>query len=42
MAHGEMPAGYCRPAGVECRTLPETSLAMLIGEVQKGRDVLWG
>lgn len=42
MAHGELPAGYCRPAGVECRTLPETSLAMLIGEVQKGRDVLWG
>jgi len=42
MAHGEMPAGYSRPAGVECRTLPETSLAMLIGEVQKGRDVLWG
>lgn len=42
MAHGEMPAGYRRPAGVECRTLPETSLAMLIGEVQKGRDVLWG
>ena len=42
MAHGGMPAGYCRPAGVECRTLPETSLAMLIDEVQKGRDVLWG
>jgi hypothetical protein len=42
MAHGGIPAGYCRPAGVECRTLPETSLAMLIGEVQKGRDVLWG
>jgi hypothetical protein len=42
MAHGGMPAGYCRPSGVACRTLPETSLAMLIGEVQKGRDVLWG
>jgi hypothetical protein len=42
MAHGEMPVGYCRPAGVECRTLPETSLAMLVGEVEKGRDVLWG
>jgi len=42
MAHGGLPPGYCRPAGVECRTLPETSLAMLIGEVQKGRDVLWG
>jgi hypothetical protein len=42
MAHGEMPAGYSRPAGVECRTLTETSLALLMGEVQKGRDVLWG
>jgi hypothetical protein len=42
MAHGELPAGYCPPAGVEGRTLPETSLEMLICEVQKGRDVLWG
>jgi hypothetical protein len=42
MAHGGMPADYCRPADVECRTLPETSLAMLVREVQKGRNVLWG
>jgi len=42
MAHGGMPAGYCRPAGVEGRTLPETSLEMLVGEVQKGRNILWG
>jgi hypothetical protein len=42
LAHGEMPAGYCRPAGVECRTLPETSLRLLVGEVQKGRNLLWG
>jgi len=42
LAHGGMPADYCRPAGVACRTLPETSLAMLMAEVQKGRDVLWG
>ena len=42
MAHGGMPAGYCRPADVECRTLPETSLQMLVGEVQKGRNLLWG
>jgi len=42
MAHGGVPSGYDCPAGVECRTLPETSLALLIGEVQKGRDVLWG
>ena len=42
LAHGEMPADYCRPAGVECRTLPETSLAMLMVEARKGRDLLWG
>ena len=42
LAHGEMPVGYCRPAGVECRTLPETSLELLVGEVQKGRNLLWG
>jgi hypothetical protein len=42
MAQGGMPADYFRPAGVECRTLPETSLALLIGEARKGRNVLWG
>jgi len=42
MAHGGMPADYCRPADVAFRTLPETSLAMLVCEAQKGRDVLWG
>jgi hypothetical protein len=41
-AHGGVPAGYCRPAGVECRTLPETSLQLLVGELQKGRDLFWG
>ncbi|HUB83781.1 MAG TPA: prenyltransferase/squalene oxidase repeat-containing protein [Bryobacteraceae bacterium] len=42
MAHGELPGDYTPPAGVECRTLPETSLAMLMTEARKGRDVLWG
>jgi hypothetical protein len=42
LAHGEMPPGYCRPAGVECRTLPESSLQLLVGEVQKGRNLFWG
>ena len=41
-AHGAMPADYTRPEGVECRTLLETSLALLLGETQKGRGVLWG
>jgi Prenyltransferase and squalene oxidase repeat len=42
MAQGGMPAGYNRPADVECRTVPEMSLAMLMDEAQKGREVLWG
>jgi len=42
MAHGAIPADYSRPADVECRTLTETSLAMLVDETRKGRDVLWG
>jgi len=42
LSHGGMPADYCRPPGVASRTVPETSLAMLMAEVQKGRDVLWG
>jgi squalene cyclase len=42
LAHDEMPLGYCRPAGVECRTLPETSLQLLVGEAEKGRNLLWG
>jgi hypothetical protein len=42
LAHGGMPVGYCRPAGVECRTLPETSLQMLVADVQKGSTLFWG
>jgi hypothetical protein len=41
-AHGEMPSDYSRPDGVACRTVPETSLALLLGEGEKGRNVLWG
>jgi hypothetical protein len=41
MAQAEMPADFTLPDGVECRTLPETSLALLIGEARKGRDFLW-
>jgi len=42
MAHGGMPAGYCRPSGVECRTLPETSMQMLVEQLQQGRNQFWG
>ena len=41
LAHGELPAGYCRPPDVECRTLPERSLELLVAEVQKGSDLFW-
>ncbi|MGO9229618.1 MAG: prenyltransferase/squalene oxidase repeat-containing protein [Bryobacteraceae bacterium] len=42
MAHQELPEGYCVPAGVTSRTLPDRSLDMLVGAVQKGNDLLWG
>jgi len=41
LAHGELPAGYCRPAGIPCRTLPETSLEFLVSRMQQGRDPFW-
>jgi hypothetical protein len=39
LAHGQLPAGYCRPEGIENRTLPDTSLGLLVAEAEKGRDV---
>ena len=38
LAHGQLPAGYCHPVAVEYRTLPETSLGLLVAEAEKGRD----
>ena len=38
LAHGQLPAGYCHPVGVENRTLPDTSLGLLVAEAEKGRD----
>ncbi len=42
MAHGGMPAGYCAPSEIECRTLPETSLRILVSAAQQGRNVFLG
>jgi hypothetical protein len=42
MAHGQMPAGYCPPAQVAYRTLPETSLDLLVNAMDKGHDLIWG
>jgi hypothetical protein len=39
LAHGQLPAGYCHPAGIENRTLPDASLGLLVAEAEKGRDL---
>ena len=41
LAHGQLPEGYCRPERVACRTLPETSLDLLVAATQQGREALW-
>jgi hypothetical protein len=38
LAHGQLPAGYCHPVAVENRTLPDTSLGLLVAEAETGRD----
>jgi hypothetical protein len=42
LAHGRLPADYCPPAQLACRTLPETSLDMLVAGTQRGKDFFWG
>ncbi len=41
-AHGQLPAGYCTPSGVEYRTIPETSLDLVMTAAEQGRDCFWG
>ena len=38
LAHGQLPAGYCHPLEIADRTLPDTSLGLLVGAAAKGRD----
>ena len=38
LAHGQLPAGYCHPLEIADRTLPDTSLGLLVAEAAKGRD----
>ena len=38
LAHGRLPAGYCHPLEIADRTLPDTSLGLLVAEAAKGRD----
>jgi hypothetical protein len=42
MAHARLPANYCPPAQLACRTLPETSLNLLVAATQKASDLFWG
>ena len=42
LAHDALPAGYCPPAKIACRTLTETSLDLLVDEAQKGCELFWG
>ncbi len=41
LAHGKLPAGYCRPAGMPYRTLMETSLDLVVDATGRGREMLW-
>ena len=40
LAHGQLPAGF-NPPPLTYRTLIETSMDVLVAEVQRGVDVLW-
>jgi hypothetical protein len=42
MAHGRMPDGYCPPPELARRTLPETSLDMLVARSRNTKDIFWG
>jgi len=42
LAHGQLPEGFCPAAPVAYRTLPETSLALLVAGGQRGREFFWG
>jgi hypothetical protein len=40
--HGELPPGYCTPSGVAYRTVPETSLDLVMTAAEQGRDCFGG
>ena len=40
-AHESLPAGYCPPPEVPYRTVPETSLKLLLS-LENGRNWIWG
>ena len=40
-AQGQMPVGYCPPEEVAYRTVPETSLDVLVSGVESGSSIFW-
>ena len=42
IAHNQLPAEYCVPAGVTGRTLQDGSLEILVSAIQKGTNLFWG
>jgi len=40
LAHRQLPDGFT-PAPVQCRTLPEASLAMIVGGAEQGGGLFW-
>jgi len=41
LAHGELPQGFCRPADLACRTVPELALDLLLAQGTAGRRFFW-
>ena len=41
MSHGRLPDGYRPPPRIACRTLPETSLDMLVAGTDKDSESFW-
>ena len=42
LAHGQLPSGFCPAMPVAYRTLPDTSLNLLVAEAQKRNELFWG
>jgi hypothetical protein len=42
LAHDRLPAGFCPPAEVAYRTVPESSLDFLVAAVADGSPLFWG
>jgi hypothetical protein len=41
LAHGAFESGYCPPWSLECRTLHEKSMDLVVAQVEKGSNAFW-